>query len=230
MKILLIEDNEKLAKNIESFLTDKGYSVEIAYDGDSGLDLALEKNYSCILLDIILPGLNGFELSEFLRKEEINSPILMLTALEDVDNKIKGFGAGADDYLSKPFDLRELFARIKALIRRNQLVKAEDLRVGKLTLNSKKREVFFDKKILKLSVKEFSILELFMKNPEIAFTRERIYEILWDNITNQKSNIIDVYVLYLRRKLKAVGCEDYIETIPGTGYRLKCKENENRKE
>ncbi len=230
MKILLIEDNEKLAKNIESFLTEKGYSVEVAYDGDSGLDLALEKNYSCILLDIILPGLNGFELSEFLRKEEINSPILMLTALEDVDNKIKGFGAGADDYLSKPFDLRELLARIKALIRRNQLVKAEDLRVGKLTLNSKKREVFFDKKALKLSVKEFSILELFMKNPEIAFTRERIYEILWDNITNQKSNIIDVYVLYLRRKLKTVGCEDYIETIPGTGYRLKRKENENCKE
>ena len=227
MKLLIIEDNEKLSKNICSYLTGEGYTADISYDGNSGLDLAIENYYSCIILDIMLPGLNGFEICSFLRKESINTPILMLTALEDLENKVKGFEVGADDYLSKPFDLRELLMRVKALIRRNQLIKSDDIKIGELKINSSKRELYFNKNLVKLSDKEFSIIELLMKNPGIAFSREKIYKILWDDINHQRSNIIDVYILYLRRKLKKVGCENYIETIPGTGYKLKWIKDEN---
>lgn len=222
MKILVVEDNEKLAENIKKYLELEGFIVDLAYDGNEGLDLALSYNYDCIILDIILPGMSGIEICRFLRNEENSQvPILMLTALGSVENRVEGLNAGADDYMPKPFDLRELVARVRALIRRNQVVRQETLKYGDLVMNLQTREASCKGEPLNLSSKEFSLLELFMRNPGVVFSREQILDKLWESGFEPRSNIVDVYVLYLRKKLKPFDYDEKIETVHNIGYRLK---------
>jgi len=221
MKLLVIEDEEKLAKNIANFMEGEDFSVDMALDGEEGLDLALSSSYDCIILDILLPGMDGFEICSFLRNEmKSDIPIILLTALGEVENKIKGLNIGADDYLSKPFDLRELLARVKALIRRNQLKRGVTISCGKLRMNTKNQKAYYEDKFMELSKKEYLILELFMKNPGTVFTREEIIDRLWETGNEPRSNIVDVYVRYLRKKLEPFGIDHCIETAQGKGYRL----------
>lgn len=201
MKILVVEDNKKLAENIKKYLELEGFIVDLAYDGNEGLDLALSYNYDCIILDIILPGMSGIEICRFLRDEEKSQvPILMLTALGSVENRVEGLNVGADDYMPKPFDLRELVARVRALIRRNQVVRQETLKYGDLVMNLQTREVSCKGEPLNLSSKEFSLLELFMRNPGVVFSREQILDKLWESGFEPRSNIVDVYCALPEKK------------------------------
>jgi DNA-binding response OmpR family regulator len=222
MKLLIIEDERKLSDNISDFLKGEGYSVDAAFDGEEGLDLALERSYDCIILDILLPGMDGLSLCRFLR-EEIKStvPILMLTALGELDNRIEGLNAGADDYLPKPFDLHELLARIKALLRRANLRGGEKIACGELLLDSRKQTVLYRERPIELSAREFSILELLMRNPGMVFTREEITDKIWESGYEPRSNIVDVYIRYIRKKLEALKLDHIIETVQGRGYRLR---------
>ncbi|MGE0033413.1 MAG: response regulator transcription factor, partial [Pseudothermotoga sp.] len=167
MRILVVEDNEDLANSIKRGLEKEGYSVELAFDGDTGLDIALEGNYDCIVLDVLLPGVNGFEFVQTLRETGVQTPVLMLTALDSVDDKITGLSSGADDYLTKPFDFRELLARVQSLIRRSHLLRGEVLSLRDVQLNCRTRKVTIKGVELKLSRREFDLLELFMRDPNV---------------------------------------------------------------
>ncbi|HBT40422.1 MAG: response regulator transcription factor [Pseudothermotoga sp.] len=223
MRILVVEDNEDLANSIKRGLEKEGYSVELAFDGDTGLDIALEGNYDCIVLDVLLPGVNGFEFVQTLRETGVQTPVLMLTALDSVDDKITGLSSGADDYLTKPFDFRELLARVQSLIRRSHLLRGEVLSFRDVQLNCRTRKVTIKGVELKLSRREFDLLELFMRDPNVVFSREEILERVWGNERETKSNVVDVYVLYLRSKLKPFDYDKYLETVPGIGYRLRAE-------
>ncbi len=220
MKILVVEDNKDLLRSIERFLTKEGYSVDTSTDGDEGLDLALENHYDCIVLDVMLPNVDGFEFVQTLRESQIETPVLMLTALDAVDDKVRGLASGADDYLTKPFDFRELLARIKSLIRRSNLTKGEEVIFKDLRLNSRTRQVKIKDETVKLSKREFDLLEIFLRNPEVTFSRDELIEKVWENEKEIRSNVVDVYVLYLRNKLKPYGYDKYIETVAGLGYRF----------
>lgn len=221
MKLLVVEDERKLAENIARFLSKSGFTVDIALDGDEGLDLLLERDYDCLILDILLPGMNGLEICKYLREEVISSvPILILTAMGETNDRIEGLEAGADDYLSKPFDLRELLARIKALIRRNQLRGGVTVAYGKLELDSRRALFSFQGNPIDFSSREFSILELLMRNPGMVFSREEITGKIWDSDYEPRSNIVDVYIRYIRKKLEPLGLGDCIETVKGKGYKL----------
>lgn len=220
MKILVVEDNEDLLKSIVRFLKKEGYNVDESTDGDEGLDLALENHYDCVVLDVMLPGIDGFEFVQTLRESQIETPVLMLTALDAVDDKVKGLSSGADDYLTKPFDFRELLARIKSLIRRSNLTKGEEIVFKDLILNGRTRQVKIKDEVIKLSKREFDLLELFLRNPEATFSRDELIERVWENEKEIRSNVVDVYVLYLRNKLKPHGYDKYVETVPGLGYRF----------
>ncbi|AJC74063.1 transcriptional regulator [Pseudothermotoga hypogea DSM 11164 = NBRC 106472] len=221
MRILVVEDNEDLANSIKRGLEKEGYSVQLAFDGDTGLDMALEGNYDCIVLDVLLPGVDGFEFVQTLRETNVQTPVLMLTALDSVDDKVTGLSSGADDYLTKPFDFRELLARVQSLIRRSHLLRGEVLSFKDIQLNSRTRKVTVKGAELKLSRREFDLLELFMRDPNVVFSREEILERVWGNERETKSNVVDVYVLYLRSKLKPFGYDKFLESVPGIGYRLR---------
>lgn len=220
MRILVVEDNEDLLKSVVRFLTKEGYVVDQSTDGDEGLDLALDNYYDCIVLDVMLPGVDGFEFVQTLRESQVETPVLMLTALDAVDDKVKGLSSGADDYLTKPFDFRELLARIKSLIRRHNLTKGEEIVFKDLRLNSRSRQAVVRDELIKLSKKEFDLLETLLRNPGITFSRDELIERVWENEKEIRSNVVDVYVLYLRNKLKPYGYDKYIETVPGLGYRF----------
>lgn len=221
MRILVVEDNEDLANSIKRGLEKEGYSVQLVFDGDKGLDMALEGNYDCIVLDVLLPGVDGFEFVQTLRETGVQTPVLMLTALDSVDDKITGLSSGADDYLTKPFDFRELLARVQSLIRRSHLLRGEVLSFKDIQLNCRTRKVTVKGAEVKLSRREFDLLELFMRDPNVVFSREEILERVWGNERETTSNVVDVYVLYLRSKLKPFGYDKFLETVPGIGYRLK---------
>jgi DNA-binding response OmpR family regulator len=221
MKLLVIEDEEKLARNIVQFMEGEKFLVDMALNGEEGLDLALSNSYDCIILDVLLPGMDGFEVCTFLRNDmKSDIPIILLTALGEVENKIKGLNIGADDYLSKPFDLRELLARVEALIRRNQLKRGLSISCGKLKINTKSQKVYCGDEQIELSKKEYQILEFLMKNSGTVFSREDIIGRLWEIGNEPRSNIVDVYIRYLRKKLEPCGMEFCIETVQGKGYRL----------
>lgn len=221
MRILVVEDNEDLANSIKRGLEKEGYSVQLAFDGDKGLDMALEGNYDCIVLDVLLPGVDGFEFVQTLRETGVQTTVLMLTALDSVDDKITGLSSGADDYLTKPFDFRELLARVQSLIRRSHLLRGEVLSFKDIQLNCRTRKVTVKGVEVKLTRREFDLLELFMRDPNVVFSREEILKRVWGNERETTSNVVDVYVLYLRSKLKPFGYDKFLETVPGIGYRLK---------
>lgn len=222
MKILLVEDDERITDAVAEDLTDQHHVIDVAYDGQAGLELANAFTYDVILLDIMLPKMNGMTLCKQLRSQGCSTPILMITARDTITDKVMGLDAGADDYLVKPFDLQELSARIRALLRRGSSTLPPVLVWGNLRLDPSTCEVFYGKKLLSLSPKEYCLLEFFLRNGRRVFSRAQILEHLWPFERLPEEATVKAHIRSLRQKLEAVGAPgDLIETIYGLGYRLK---------
>jgi len=219
--ILLVEDEEKLARFVELELSYEGYEVSVAHDGLSGLTLAREKNPDLLILDWMLPGLTGLEVCRRLRTTGSQVPVILLTAKDDVGDRVAGLDAGADDYVVKPFSIEELLARVRAHLRRTQPEDADILQFEDLSLNRQTREVFRDQRSIELTAKEFDLLEYLLAHPRQVITRDRILEKVWGYDFMGDSNIIEVYIRYLRLKLEAEGEKRLIQTVRGVGYVLR---------
>jgi DNA-binding response OmpR family regulator len=222
MRILLVEDDRNLRKFLRKAFREEGYAVDYTESGDRAVERALDTDYSCIVLDLMLPGLDGFEVIEQLRAGRIMTPILVLTARDELDTRVRGLESGADDYLTKPFDLPELMARILALIRRAEL-RHEDavLTVGDLRVDPLKREVVKGTRIIDLSPREFALLVFLARNAGRTVSRSRIAEAVWNYRFDSETNVVDVYVNYLRKKLTLGAGGTAIRTVRGVGYRLE---------
>ena len=223
MKILIIEDNQKLAKSLEKGLKNEGFTIDLLFDGESGQARieSRKEDYDLVILDVMLPKVNGLEVCQNIRKKEINLPILMLTAKDATEDKIGGLDCGADDYMIKPFSFEELTARIRALLRRPVAILPLELIRHEISLNSATRKVtYFDEEI-SLTLKEYMMLEYFMRHPGQVLTREQIIAALWDFAFDSFSNIVDVHVKNLRNKFKKNNGKKLFETIHGVGYRFK---------
>jgi two-component system, OmpR family, response regulator len=216
VRALVVEDQPKLASLIQRGLSEEGYAVDVAPDGPQALVRATATEYDVIVLDVMLPGLDGFEVCRRLRAQTVQSPVLMLTARDGVDDRIAGLDLGADDYLTKPFAFDELVARLRALTRRGALERTPVLEVGALRLDPRTKQVWRGDEEVELSAKEFALLETFMRHPGQVLSRFELLEHAWDFAYENRSNVVDVYVRYLRQKLGA----STIETVRGAGYRL----------
>jgi two-component system, OmpR family, response regulator len=221
MRVLVVEDEVRMAALIRRGLEEDGYAVDIATTGPDGLWQAREFAYDAIVLDVMLPGADGFEVCRELRESGRWSPILMLTARDGVDDRIRGLDVGADDYLTKPFSFGELAARVRALIRRGGVDRPTVLRVGDVVLDPASRRAWRGDDELTLSTKEFALLELFLRHPDQVLSRTTILEHVWDFAYDGVSNIIDQYVSYLRRKIDKPYGSELLETVRGAGYRLR---------
>lgn len=220
MRILIIEDDVKISDGLQRGLSDQHYSVDVASDGEEGEYLALTNDYDLIILDIMLPEKSGIDVCRSLRKEKLKTPILMLTALGTADDKIKGLDVGADDYLTKPFHLGELFARVRSLIRRSSDEKSTLIQVADLTIDTASRQVSRGGVPIKLSSKEFELLEYFIMNKNKVLTRQMISEHVWDLNFEPQSNVIDSFVRFLRQKIDKDFETPLIHTLRGTGYKF----------
>lgn len=219
--ILIVEDDRRIRDLLRRGLIFEGYSVETAEDGEAALRTARDKEPDAVILDLMLPGMDGLEVCRRLRSAS-NVPILMLTARDTVADRVTGLDAGADDYLVKPFAFDELLARLRAIFRRHRLENISDtVRFADVTLNPRTRQVFRGKDEIQLTAKEFDLLELFMRHPNQVLTRELIYEHIWNYDFGGESNIIEVYVRYLRTKLEAGDRPRLIQTVRGVGYALR---------
>jgi len=219
-RILIIEDEVKITSFLRRGLSHEGYIVDIAYDGQEGLAKAREVPPDLVILDLMLPGMDGLEVCRRLRTFS-DVPILILTARDAVPDRVAGLDSGADDYLVKPFSLDELLARIRALLRRRRPPEGEVLRFADLVINTSTREVTRGGRPIELTSKEFDILELFARHPRQVLTRDLIYERIWGYDFSGESNIIEVYIRYLRSKLEAAGEPRLIQTVRGVGYALR---------
>lgn len=224
MRLLIIEDEKDLVKNLKKGLTEQGYAVDVAVDGEEGEYLAETEPFDLIILDLMLPKIDGLTVSRHLREQGINTPILMLTAKSQLEDKLEGFDTGADDYLTKPFSMQELFARIKALLRRRDKIDLPKVIVGDLTIDSFKHEVYMGREKVTLTPKEFSILELLAQNKNGLVTRSMILDHVWDTNFEGNSNIVDVLVGTLRKKIDEPGKQGLIHTVYGMGFKLSEKE------
>jgi DNA-binding response OmpR family regulator len=220
LRILLVEDNRQLSDSLMRSLNDEGYAVDAAYDGEEGEGWALSYDYDAIILDIMLPKKDGLDVCRALRRKRIQSPIIMLTARDTVDDRVDGLDSGADDYLVKPFALNELLARLRALLRRDSDDKSPELRVGDLSLNPATHVVERCGKSVILTAKEFALLEYFMRNRGRVITRDMAQDHIWSYDFQATSNVVDVYVRRLRRKIDDPFDDKLLETIRGAGYRL----------
>jgi DNA-binding response OmpR family regulator len=221
MRVLVVEDDQQLANVLRRGLTEAGYSVDVAFDGQDGLDFARVEPYDLLILDLMLPKLDGFAVCQRLRAEHVDVPILMLTARDAVDDRVRGLDFGADDYLTKPFVFRELLARVRALLRRDAHSRSPILRVSDLEVNTVSHEVKRDGRLINLTSKEYAILEFFLHNPNRVLTRTQIAEHVWNYDFVALSNVVDVYIGYLRRKLDDGQDPPLFHTIRGSGYQLK---------
>lgn len=223
MKILLIEDEIKVNQFIKKGLEEEGFLVDVAFDGKMGMRMASSSKYDLILLDVVLPHFNGFEVCSHIRSHDTSVPILMLTALGAQDDKIKGLDTGADDYLTKPFHFSELLARIRALGRRKNLHESSDgvLVIADLTINYDTREVFRSGEPVALTLREFQLLDLLARNRGRVLSRARIAETIWDRQFDSGSNVIDVYINHLRKKIDSRHTKKLIHTVVGMGYMLR---------
>jgi DNA-binding response OmpR family regulator len=221
MRVLVVEDERRLAGIIKRGLIEEGYAVDIAFDGEDAQFMAETTSYDVITLDIMLPKKDGISVCKDLRAKKINTPILMLTARDSVEDRVKGLDSGADDYLIKPFAFNELLARVRALLRRESLSKNPKIQVGDLLLDTLSREVWRGDRKIDLTTKEYSILEYFMSHPNMVITRTMLEENGWDYEYDNISNIIDVYIRRLRRKIDGDTDDSLIQTVRGAGYRLK---------
>ena len=223
IKILLIEDEPKTVQSLKQGLEENHYTVDVAYDGLMGKQLATRTSYQLIISDIIIPGMNGLELCKSLRAEGIQTPILMLTALSTTDDKLVGFEAGADDYLAKPFDFKEFLARVKALIKRSiqTLIEAQVLKFADLELDLTSKIVTRSGQKINLTAKEFQLMEYFLRNQEKVISKAEIAENIWEVEDEGSSNLIEVYVNYLRKKVDKGFPSKLIHTQFGMGYILR---------
>lgn len=221
MRVLVVEDNKRLQASLKRILQEEGYTVDVSADGQDAEELATLTSYDLLLLDIMLPEKDGMEVCASLRKKKVNVPILMLTARDALDDRVRGLDSGADDYLIKPFEVDELLARVRALLRRNSHDRSPLLRVADLTIDPATREVQRAGDLIEVTSKEYALLELFMRHPGHIITREQVTESLWNYDHVVTSNAIDVYIRRLRRKIDDPYNTKLFETIRGAGYRLK---------
>ncbi|KKT45812.1 MAG: DNA-binding response regulator [Candidatus Blackburnbacteria bacterium RIFCSPHIGHO2_02_FULL_39_13] len=222
MRILVVEDEHKIANSIKKGLEQESYAVDVAFTGDDGYGLASTEDYDLIILDVLLPGINGIEIAKKLRGQQIHTPILMLTAKGQLEDKVTGLDAGADDYLTKPFAFEELLARIRALTRRPKDSLGIIIAVSDLTLNTATYQVKRDNKIIPLSSKEYALLEYLMRHPKQTLTKEQIINHVWDYDADVLPNTVEVYIGYLRNKIDKPFSEKptLIQTIRGFGYKI----------
>jgi two-component system copper resistance phosphate regulon response regulator CusR len=221
MKILVVEDDRKVAGFIEMGLREEGYAVDVSRDGEDAVLNAHVNDYDAILLDLMLPKKNGIQVATELRREGRSTPILMLTARDATEDVVRGLDAGVDDYLSKPFKFDELLARLRALLRRGGAKRMDRLIYGSIEMDRIRHELNVNGKPLALTAREFSLLEHFLLNPEVVVRRTELLEKVWDLHFDPESNVVDVHVGNLRRKLKAAGCDQILHTVRGVGFQLR---------
>ena len=223
MRILIIEDEEKLAQTLKKGLEKEGYAVDYILEGEAGqrrIEMS-HKDYDLVILDLMLPKRDGFEIAKNVRKQDITIPLLVLTARDATGDKVHALDSGADDYLVKPFSFEELLARVRALLRRPEPVLPAELKVRDLTLNPVTRKSYRKNKEIPLTLKEFGLLEYLMRHPGQVVTREQILDHLWDFAFDSFSNVVDVHMKNLRKKIDGDHNEKLLETIRGVGYRIK---------
>jgi DNA-binding response OmpR family regulator len=220
MRILVVEDDRKVAGFIEMGLREEGYAVDLARDGEEAIVLAHVNDYDAILLDLMLPKKNGLQVAAELRREGRTTPILMLTARDATEDVVRGLDAGADDYLTKPFKFDELLARLRALVRRGGATRVERITAGPLELDRLKHQAYVGGKPLDLTPREFQLLEHFMMHKDDVVRRTELLEKVWDMHFDPESNVVDVHVGNLRRKLREAGYDGLIRTVRGVGFRL----------
>ncbi|OGK51786.1 DNA-binding response regulator [Candidatus Roizmanbacteria bacterium RIFCSPLOWO2_01_FULL_41_22] len=225
MRILVIEDEHRIANSIKKGLEQETYAADVAYDGESGLDLAATEDYDLIILDRLLPGMDGVEICRKIRLEKIHTPVIMLTAKDQLQDKVDGLDSGADDYLVKPFAFAELLARIRALKRRPKTVIGEVLKIADLQINTRTFEVKRNQKIINLSQKELAILEYLMRHPHITLSKDQIIAHVWDYDADILPNTLEVFIKKLRQKIDKPfpKKQSLIQTVRGFGYKISDK-------
>lgn len=224
MRVLLVEDEASISNFVRQGLTEAGFAVDVAWDGQEGLDFAEAADYDILILDTMLPKMTGLDMLRKLRAQGDKTPAIMLTARDTVNDRVMGLDAGADDYLVKPFAFPELLARLRALLRRPPLQTGTVLHVGGVQMDTASRQVTAKGQILDLSPREYAILEYLMRHPNQVLTRTQIGEHVWNFDFYNESNVVDVYIGYLRRKLENTGVTGFIQTIRGVGYRIEGSE------
>lgn len=224
MNILIIEDEYSLADAVAEMLKKEEFNVCIKTEGEEGEDEALTGNYDLILLDVMLPEKNGFEILKYLRQEKNKTPVIMLTAKSEIDDKLNGLENGADDYITKPFSMRELMARVKAVLKRSNNIENLDLlEYGDLTLDLKSAKLICGNNEIQISKKELELLEYFLLNKNQIVTRENLFEKIWGYDSDVEYNNVEVYFTFIRRKLKLIGSNVNIKSVRGLGYKLEEK-------
>ena len=223
MRLLVVEDEKKVASFIKQGLEEEGYAVDVAPDGEKGLEMALDRVHDLIILDISLPKIDGLQVLKKLRQQRVSIPVLLLTVRAAIEDKVLGLDAGADDYLTKPFAFEELVARVRALMRRRAEAEPALLRVADLILDPARRVVSRGGEKIEMTAKEFALLEYLMRNPGRVLTRTQIIEHVWNYDFDTMTNIIDVYVNYLRKKIDSGRDTKLIHTVRGVGYVLKAE-------
>ena len=224
MNILIIEDEYSLADAVAETLKDESFNVCIKTNGEEGEDEALTEKYNLILLDVMLPNKNGFEILKYLRKEKINTPIIMLTAKSEIDDKLNGLEHGADDYITKPFSMRELMARVKAVLKRtNNIEDTECLTYGDLILDIKNANLICNDNVIQIGGKELELLEQLLLNKNQVLSKESLIEKIWGYDSESDYNSVEVYITFIRRKLKLIDSKVGIKAVRGIGYRLEKK-------
>lgn len=223
MRVLLIEDDRRLAASLQRGLGESGLAVDVVHEGEDGVAAATTVPYDAVILDLMLPGADGFAISRELRQRKVSTPILMLTARDAVDDRVRGLESGADDYMVKPFAMRELIARIRALARRHLPDRTSVLTAGSIVLDTAAHSLRVRDQEVELTAKEFAILDFFLHNPGRLLTRRQIIEHVWDYDFEGGNNLVEVYMGRLRRKLIAAGAGDPFVTVRGSGYRLEAR-------